>query len=99
MYHIIIPYTSVYHQEMDIIMHTNLIYIMLPLNQNTICLHNLAIHFYTYLRPIDSINFPNNYYTCSYLQSTHMIVKIKLTNFVVCSNPCSYFGLMFILTH
>ena len=46
----ITPYISVCHQEMGIT--------MLLLNQNTIYPHNLTIYFYTYLRPIDSINFP-----------------------------------------
>ena len=58
MYHMITLYTSVYHQEMGIIMHSKLFYIMLSLNQNTIYPQNLTIYFYTYLRPIDSINFP-----------------------------------------
>ena len=53
------------------------LYIMLPLNQNTIKFHNLNIHFYPYLSSIDKINFLNNYYTCSYLQSTHMILEDK----------------------
>ena len=85
---------------MGIIMHTNLIYTMLPLNQNTICLQKLAIHFYTYLRIIDKINFPNNYHTCLYPQTTHIIInKNLLTDFIVSSNYCSYSSIMFILTY
>ena len=66
---------------MGIIMHTNSIYIMLPLYQNT--------KYPEYQRIINNNNFPNNDCTCSYPQSTHIIVKIKLTpGFIVCSNPC-----------
>ena len=60
---------------------------MLPLNQNTIKFHNLDIHFYTYLRSIDKINFLNNYYTCSYLQSTHMILEDKTYSLVLSFVP------------
>ena len=67
MYHTITPYTSVYYQEMDIIMHTILIYIMLPLNQNTMYLQKLALYFYMYSRINDNIIFPSNYYTYFYL--------------------------------
>ena len=63
---------------MGIIMHTNIIYFMPSLNQNTI-FPKLAFYFYVYLRIIDNINFPNTCNTCPYIQSTFMSIYIKKT--------------------
>ena len=80
-------------------MHTNIICIMLSLNQ-TLYLQKLALYFYVYLRIIDNINFPNTYNTCSYVQSTLMLIKKSLlTGYVLGSNPCTYFWLyVYIIT-
>ena len=53
-----------------------MLHFILPLNQNTNRFQILSKPFYLLLRPIDKINFFDNFYISFYLYS-HMIVKDK----------------------